>query len=440
MAVGLFACQPELPPRVTQIPFVADSGHLAIRCGILIDGLADAPQYDRLVIIREGRFDRITAGGFKPGRDLPLLDLSEHTCLPGLINTHTHLDYLPENANDLSVYYRRTTAETTAIAEQNARENLLTGFTTIRNVGAYFPDVIYDVRDRINAGEIVGPRVRTAGPYLTIPGGGGDLVIPGHDESEIPSAARTGVARGADEFRQKAELAIVGGADVLKVIASGAVFAFGGTPGAPEMTQEEIAAVVDVAHAAGIRVTAHVHSAQSGKDAILAGVDSIEHASFLDDEAIALALEHGVAFSMDIYNGTYTEDVGREQGYPEEFMRKNFETTETQRVVFEKAHVLGIPILFGTDAGVLPHAMGAWQFEIMVERGMTPLAAIKSATSVPAIHMGLQDDIGAIAVGRLGDLIAVRVNPLDDISNLKNIAVVIKGGIIHRYKMDEALE
>ncbi len=265
---------------------------------------------------------------------------------------------------------------------------------------------------------------------MTIPGGGGDLVVPGHDESEIPPGIRIGVARGAGEFRAKTRTVIENGADMIKVIASGAVFAFGGVPGEPEMTQEEIAAVVEVAHAAGLRVTAHAHGAQSIKDAILAGVDSIEHASLADDEAIALAAERRVAFSTDVYNGSYTAEVGEELGYPEEFMRKNEETTEAQRVVFEKAYRAGVPILYGTDAGVSPHGYNGRQFEVMVNRGMSPMDAIRSATSLAAEHMDMADDVGAIEAGRYGDLIAVTGDPLLDVTSLQDVGVVIKGGAI----------
>lgn len=436
LATGLMACESKPQPVLTGAPYLPDSGSLAVRCGTLIDGLSDAAVTDRIVIIRDGRFDRIESGEFKPSGDLPYLDLGEFTCLPGLINTHTHLAVRPEDSSEMDIYYRRTMAATIEMAIENANATLSSGFTTARNVGAYFPEAIYALRRQIDSGDVAGPRVRTAGPYLTIPGGGGDLVIPGHDESEIPAGGRLGVARGAEQFREKTQQAIDDGADFLKVIASGAVFAFGGVPGAPEMTEEEIAAVVDVARAAGLKVTAHVHSAQSGKDAIRAGVDSFEHASLLDDEAIAMAAESGTVFSMDVYNGTYTDTVGREQGYPEEFLQKNFDTTETQRVVFEKAYALGIPILFGTDAGVLPHDMGGWQFGIMVERGMTPMDAIKSATSAAADHMGMQSDIGAVEVGRFGDLIAVRSDPLADIGVMKNVDVVIKGGLIFKLGAD----
>jgi imidazolonepropionase-like amidohydrolase len=349
-----------------------------------------------------------------------------------LINTHVHLLERPEDSLDYGYYYRNTNEQFNQRVLEAAEDTLLSGFTLVRNVGDFYPKAIVHGRDEIRAGRTIGPRIRTAGPYLTIPGGGGDLVVPGYDPADIPAGAQTGVARGADEFRRKAQIAVDEGADLLKVIASGAVFSFGVEPGAPEMTQEEIAAVVDVAHEAGIKVTAHVHSAESGRDAVRAGVDSLEHASLLDDEVIALVKEHGIALSMDVYNGTYTDTVGREQGWPENYLRRNYDTTEAQRVVFEKAYKLGIPIMYGTDACIHPHDMGAWQFQFMVERGMTPMDAIKSATSVPADHMEIADDVGAIEAGRFGDLIAVRGNPLESMTIMRDVGVVIKGGLVFK--------
>jgi imidazolonepropionase-like amidohydrolase len=428
--IVLVACEKTpASPALTQAPFVPDNGSIAIRCGTLIDGLADEPLYDQLVIIRDGRFESINTGA---AGKLPILDLSDHTCLPGLLNTHVHLAERPEDSVDYGVYYRRSAEDHNKLVLDLAQITLLSGFTTVRNVGDFFPNAIYFGREQIRAGEAVGPRIQTAGPFLTIPAGGGDLVVPQYDESEIPLAGRTGIARGPDEFRDKAELAVAAGADFLKVIASGAVFSFGVDPGAPEMSQDEIAAVVDVARKHNLKVTAHVHSAQSAKDAVLAGVDALEHASLLDDAALALVAEHGVALSMDVYNGTYTDTVGRAQGYPDEYLRRNTDTTEAQRVVFEKAYALGIPILYGTDGGVLPHDMGGWQFGIMVERGMLPMDAIKSATSLAARHMGMENDVGAIESGRFGDLIAVRGNPLDDMAVMRTVDVVLKGGLVFK--------
>ena len=406
---------------------------VAVRCGSLIDGLADEALGASIVVIEGERIRSVLPGDSDVPESAELIDLRDYTCLPGLVDTHTHLALIHDDSSDLTVYYRRPIEETLAMTERNARITLDAGFTTVRNVGDYFPEAIIEVREKIRRGEIPGPRIQTAGSYMTIPGGGGDLVVPGHDENEIPPGIRIGVARGPDEFRARTRTVIDNGADMIKVIASGAVFAFGGVPGEPEMTQDEIAAVVDVARAAGLRVPAHAHGAQSIKDAILAGVDSIEHASLADDEAIAMAAERGVAFSMDVYNGTYTAEVGEQLGYPEEFMRKNEETTEAQRVVFEKAYRAGVPILYGTDAGVSPHGFNGRQFEVMVGRGMPPMDAIRSATSLAAEHMDMEEDIGAVATGRYGDLVTVLGDPLEDMSLFQDIDIVIKGGELYRF-------
>ncbi len=428
----LFFGQTVQAQTVVDAPYEPDSGTLAVRCGVLIDGIGELPSTDRLVLIRAGRIEAVLPGDAVVKPSMPMLDLADHTCLPGFIDTHTHITDRADETADLSIYYRRTLEDEQKISQRNAEVTLAAGFTTIRNLGAYGGWSGRDIRDRVNAGLVAGPRIQTAGFYLTIPGGGGDLLIPGYDEKDIPARVRMGVAQGAEQMRAKAAEAVAGGADVLKVIASGAVLAFGGVPGAPEMTREEIAAVVEVGHAANIKVTAHAHGAGSVKDAILAGADSIEHASLADDEAIALAAERKVAFSMDVYNGNYIATVGREQNWPEEFLRKNDETVDAQREVFKKAYAAGVPIIFGTDAAVYPHGDNALQFEIMVGLGMSPMDAIQAATSVAAKYIGWQDKVGAIRPGAFGDLVAVRGDPLQDIAVLQSVDVVVKGGLIFK--------
>ncbi|HSD53188.1 MAG TPA: amidohydrolase family protein, partial [Burkholderiales bacterium] len=388
----------------------------------------DEPRRNVAVVIADGRIAAVGADVPQP-HGMPVLDLRGYSCLPGLIDMHTHLTDRPGDTADLSVYYHRTLEQQLVFGRENARATLLAGFTSVRDVGTYVAWADRALRDEIDAGRAVGPRIQAAGFYLTVPGGGGDLVIPGHDAAEIPAQVRMGVARGAAEFRRKAELAVAGGADVLKVIASGAVLAYGGVPGEPEMRPEELAAVVEVAHAAGRKVAAHAHGARSIREAIEAGADTIEHASLIDDAGIALARQRGTALAMDVYNGDYIDTEGRVQGWPEEFLRKNLETTEAQRQGFTRAHEAGVDIVFGTDAAVYPHGENARQFPIMVQRGMSPMEVIRSATSLAAHHMGRASQVGCVAPGCYGDVIAVRGDPLEDVRSLADVAVVVKGGL-----------
>ncbi|WP_323845928.1 amidohydrolase family protein [Microbulbifer magnicolonia] len=417
--------------KIAQPPYQPDSGDLALRCGALIDGIADRPLRDRLVIIRGGKIHSVAPSGDAP-TDLPLLELPHHTCLPGLIDTHTHLADSGIDSRD--VLDTLTPEQQLPLSRANARTTLMAGFTGARDLGSYLAFGVNGIRDRVDRGLEVGPRIQTAGFYLTIPGGGGDTIVPGRAPETIPAVLRAGVARGPEAFAQRTRDAIAGGADVIKLIASGAVLAYGGVPGAPEMTRAEIAAVVEVAHAAGIKVAAHAHGAESIKDAILAGADTIEHASLADAEAIRLAAGRGVAFSMDIYNGDYIADVGRKEGWPEEFVRKGDETTEAQRRVFSAAVTAGVPLIYGTDSAVYPHGWNARQFRYAVARGQAPMDAIKSATSVAARYMGWQDKTGAIRPGLLGDLIAVEGDPLADIRRLERVDLVVKGGLVFKWQ------
>lgn len=408
-------------------PSTEEAPSLAIRCGRLIDGLAGEPVRDATVLVAR---ERIAAVGtdLEVPAGTPELDLSGHTCLPGLIDMHTHLADKDDSTGDLTAVYRRTDEELTEIGRANAWKTLAAGFTTVRDVGTYQAFADAALRDAIERGEFPGPRMQVAGFYLTVPGGGGDLLIPGVPEEEIPPRVRRGVARGPEEFRARAEAAIEGGADLLKVIASGAVLAYGGIPGEPEMTPEEIAAVVEVARAHAVKVAAHAHGARSIEQAILAGADTVEHASLADEEALLLAKEHGVALAMDVYNGDWIDREGRRQGWPEEFLQKNLETVHAQREAFARAYELGVPLVYATDSAVYPHGDNGKQFAIMVGLGMTPADAIRSATSVAARYMGWEDRVGALAPGLYADLVAVEGDPLADITLLEQPEVVVKGG------------
>ncbi len=425
----------KLPELVIEAPYAADSGTLLIHCGSLIDGDSDEATGPAFILVEDGRIKLLAANIGNVG-GIATLDLSDRTCLPGFIDMHTHVMEQPETIVDLAVFLEHSYQYTLDTGRLNAGITLGTGFTTVRDLGVYYGWTNRDLRDDIDRGEAIGPRMQVAGFYLTIPGGGGDILMPGMIEDEIPPYLRLGVARGADDFRQKAQDAIDGGADVLKLIASGAVLSHGKEPGEPEMTPEEIAAVVEVGHAAGIRVTAHAHGAQSNRDAILAGVDSIEHATYIDEEGIRLAIENDVALSMDIFPGDWMMINGEKQGWPKDFMRKIDETNLAQRQNFKLAHEAGASIVFGTDSGIYPHGMNAEQFAYMVEWGMTEMEAIKAATSVAAHYMGWGDRIGSIKPGYYADIVAVEGDPLSDISVLEMVDTVVKGGVVFKAPAD----
>ena len=231
-------------PEVSTTPLLPDSGSLAVRCGAVLDGLGNAPTADRLVIIRDGRISKVSAAVAVPPTDIPFLDLADYTCLPGLIDTHVHLDIYPEDSEDYRVYLQRTPLDTRKIVEANAAITLNAGFTTVRHLGSYLAWIDRDTRNTIASGTAIGPRIQPAGFYLTIPHGGGDMYIPGVPDEDVPDYYRRGVTRGAQAFRDKTQELVRDGAEVIKVIASGAVFGHGGVVTESEVTEEEIAAIV----------------------------------------------------------------------------------------------------------------------------------------------------------------------------------------------------
>jgi imidazolonepropionase-like amidohydrolase len=411
-------------------PNIAIGESRVIRCGRLFESETGAVRSSVRVRVDTGRVVALeTVAGDAPVGAAEL-DLRNYSCLPGLIDLHVHLTDRPEDTADRRILFRRTRAEQRVLSAAHASATVLAGFTSVRNVGAYIRGVDFALRDAIDRRETIGPRMQVSGFYLTIPGGGGDLLIPGIPAEATPTFVRGGIARGQEQFRRKAELALADGADLLKVIASGAVLAYGGIPGAPEMNPAEIATVVEVAHARGRKVAAHAHGAQSIRDAILAGVDTVEHASLIDAQGIRLAREKGTTLVMDVYNGDYIDSEGRRQQWPAEFLRNNIETTEAQRQGFTAAHKAGVRLAFGTDAGVYPHGLNARQFHIMVERGMTPTEALQSATSIAARTMGWENNVGSLAPGHYADLIAVQGDPTVDVRLLESVPVVLQGGRI----------
>jgi len=403
---------------------------VVVRAGRMLDVEQGKYLPDRAIRIEDGRIVSVTPWG-GTARGARLIDWSSYSVLPGLIDLHTHLVGDISSA-DVNAPLSSSAARDALMGVAHARATLYAGFTTVRDVGTYRAFVDVALRNAINAGQVEGPRMYVAGAYVTAPGGGGEVTgMP--DALKVPEEMRRGVARGPAEVRQRVREILAGGADLIKVIATGAVFTSGTTPSMPEFTEEEIHAAVDEAAKAGTFVAAHAHGAEGIKNAVRAGVRTIEHGSYLDDEGIQLMLQHGTWLVADIYNGDYTEEIGTRDGWPEEILRKNRETTDIQRQNFAKAVKAGVRIAFGTDAGIYPHGDNAKQFAYMVKYGMTPLDAIRAATSSAAASLGRSQELGSISPGKFADMIAVQGDPLENIDLLRQISGVIKQGeLVHQ--------
>ena len=418
-----------LAAALSLAPSALLANDIYLEAGRLVDVQAGNVLTGQCISITDDKITAIASCGPTP-KGAERVDWSGFTVLPGLIDLHTHLADAGQSA-DLALPLKTSPAATALIGAHNARLTLEAGFTTVRDVGTYRGLTDIALRDAINAGHVPGPRMFVAGAYITIPKGGGELngVIP---NDQLPSDMRLGVTSAPEEAAAKTAFLIEQGADFIKTIATGAVLAIGTEPGEPEMTEDQLRAVVGTARAKGVFVTAHAHGAVGIKNAIRAGVRSIEHASLIDDDALAMAKASGTWLVMDIYNGDYIDDIGTKEGWPEEYLRKNRETTDVQRVGFMKAVKRGVKLAYGTDSGVYPHGQNAKQFAYMVRYGMTPMQAIQSATIRAAELLGKEKMLGAIAAGRFADLVAVKANPLTNITALEHIALVMKDGKIVR--------
>jgi imidazolonepropionase-like amidohydrolase len=406
----------------------------ADRTALLPDAVLDVVSGTTLrghaVLIAGERVEAVVPASEVPS-GVPVRRLPGLTALPGLIDTHTHLVGAVDDGHGYAGVLTSTSAREALIGAHHARLTLEAGFTTVRDLGTFraFADVA--LRDAIEAGWVPGPRMQPAGAYVTCPGGGGDIAGLAPDvDATVPRELRYGVVRDVDDVRQVVRQLIQGGAGVVKLIATGSVLSAGGVPGAPELSEAQMAAAVEEAALYGVHVAAHAHGAEGAKRAIRAGVRSIEHGSLLDEEAIKLMAARGTYLSADVYGGDYIAEVGRRDGWDAGILQKNDETTQVQREVFRRCVQRGIPIAYGTDSGVYPHGWNARQFAYQVDAGQTPLDALRSATVVSAELLGWADRVGSLAPGRFADVVAVAGDPLQDVRLLEDIRFVMKGGTV----------
>jgi imidazolonepropionase-like amidohydrolase len=401
-----------------------------IRAGRLIDVDREEVLDGRVIVVEGDRIADVSTDTPEESSSATI-DLSGHTVLPGLMDVHAHMIGEMETGLGYAALVMRSAAQEAMTGVRNARATVEAGFTTVRDVGTFRAFVDCALRDAIDAGDTPGPRMMCAGAFVTVSGGGGDVTGLAPDvDAVVPVDLRFGVANSVDAVRQRVRRILGGGADFIKMIATGAVLTEGTTPGAPEFTEEEIRAAVEEAALYGTHVAAHAHGAEGIKRAVRAGVRSIEHGSLMDDEAIDLMASHGTYLVADIYDGDWIAEEGARGGWSPDVIRKNEETTDAQREGFEKAVKAGVAIAYGTDSGVYPHAWVGRQFAYMVRHGMTPMQAIRSSTVVAAELMGWRDRVGSIAPGRFADLVAVPGDPLEDIALLEDVPFVMKGGAV----------
>ncbi len=407
-------------------PAAAETVYLT--AGRLLDPVSGRFAEAPALVIEDGKILKAgTASSLAAPEGATEIDLPGKTLLPGLIDMHVHLTGDPTKGGGYSIL--GYPSERFVIwAVNNANKTLMAGFTTVRNTGSDGYETLA-VRDAVNEGEIPGPRIFAAGPPVGIVGGhcSDNNYLPPEEE-----ATGLGVATGPWEMRAKVRQNIKYGVDLIKTCSTGGVFSKGTLLGAPQGTLEELTAIVEEAHMRGLKVAVHAHGNVGIKNAIRAGADTIEHASYLDNEAINLAKRNGVYLSMDIYNTEYTLSEGEKNGVMQESLDKERQVGGVQRESFSKAVKAGAKMVFGTDAAIFPHGDNAKQFSRMVQFGMTPLQAIQAATSVAAEALGKSGELGCVSTGCAADIIAISGDPLSDVSALESVDFVMKAGGVYK--------
>ena len=409
------------------LPFAApiSSADTYIHAGALIDGVSGAPRQKVTIVVDGNSIKRVADGYLSGGADT--IDLKGYTVMPGFMDMHTHLASQQSKESYTEDFFMNPT-DSVLRSTVFAKRTLLAGFTTVRDLGDDGV-VVKSLRDGIAAGYVDGPRIYTAGRALATTGGHADPTNGVNERLKGDPGPVEGVVNGPDDARKAVRQRYKDGADCIKLTATGGVLSLAKSGQNPQFTPEELTAIVETAKDYGFTVAVHAHGAEGMKRAVLAGVDSIEHGTLMTDEIMALMKERGTYYVPTILAGTWVAEKAKEDGFfPEVVRPKAAEIGPKIKDTFARAYKAGVKIAFGTDTGVSPHGDNAREFELMVEAGMPPMEAIQSATMTAAMLLRVQDKLGSIEAGKLADLVAVKGDPLKNISLLRDIQFVMKDG------------
>ena len=401
-----------------------------IYCGTLIDGVSNAARTQVTVVVEKNKITAVQNGYIPPQSNDEMIDLKSKTVLPGLIDLHVHI----ENETSRDQIQKRmsmSSADVAFEAQKHAMTTLMAGFTTVRDMGGSGVNIA--LRNAINKGLVVGCRIFTSGKTIATTGGHGDPTNGWRPDVTFPDNVDDGIVNSPEEARRAVRQRYKDGADWIKITATSGVLSIAKNGKAPQFMQDEVDAVVQTANDYGFRVAAHAHGAEGMKRALRAGVTTIEHGTFMDDEAIKIFKEKGAFYVPTVIAGKSTADSAKIPGYYHPLIQpKALETGPYIQKTFEKAYKAGVKIAFGTDAGVYKHGLNAKEFQYMTEAGMPIMEALKSATMVAAEVLEMKDQLGSIEVGKLADIIATDANPLMDVKTLMNVTFVMKEGVVYK--------
>jgi len=401
-----------------------------MHCGLLIDGKSDDVQTQVTLIIEGNKIKAIEKGFSKPGKDDNLIDLSKKTVMPGLIDMHVHLEVEPSKDNQLRGFTQNP-ADIAFKSTVFAKQTLLAGFTTVRDLGG--SGVNISLRNAINQQTVIGPRILTAGKSIATTGGHADPTNGYRKNLMGDPGPNEGVINGPDDARKAVRQRYKDGSDLIKITATGGVLSIAKDGSGPQFTDEELNAIIETAHDYGMHTAAHAHGTEGMKRAVLAGITTIEHGTKMTEEIMDLMIQKGTYYVPTITAGRFVGDQAKVPGYYHPLVvPKALEIGPQIQTTFGKAYKRGVNIAFGTDAGVFPHGENGKEFGYMVEAGMPPMAAIKSATAVNASILKMSAQIGTLEVGKLADIIATDENPLKNIRTMEKVSFVMKDGVVYK--------